>query len=82
MAQNIKVDGNKDRFMERGRNVGQMEMFTKETGKVGRETGKGYIITVMDRDMKESSRTIIMMEREFILGQTARDTKETGRKTK
>ncbi len=82
MAQNIKVDGNKERFMERARDVGQTVMFTKETGKVGRDTGKEYIITVMDRYMKESSRTIYMKEREFILGQTAEDTKETGRKTK
>ena len=82
MARNIKVDGNQERNMERGRSGGQVVLFTKETGRMGRDTGKQDIITVVEAYMKEGTRTIRWKARECIHGQAAKDTKETGRMTK
>jgi hypothetical protein len=65
--------------MERGSGDGQMVVFTKETGRMGRDTGKEEQITVGETDMKEGTRTMREKARECICWQTETDTKETGR---
>jgi len=68
--------------MERGSGGGQMIMFTKETGRMGRDTGKEENIRVMEADTKEGSRTMRKKARECMRSQTVKDTKETSRMTK
>ena len=65
--------------MERGSGDGQMVVFTKETGRMGRDTGKQEKITKVETDTKEGTRTVRKKARECIRGQTDTDTKETTR---
>ena len=65
--------------MERGRSGIQMVVFTKETGRMGTDTGKEDKITLMERDTREGTRTVREKAREYIRGQTAENTKEGGR---
>jgi hypothetical protein len=54
--------------MERGSGGGQMVLFTKETGRMGRDTGKQDMISVMETDTKEGTRTVRKKARECIRG--------------
>jgi hypothetical protein len=55
MARNIKGDGNKESNMERESGGLSIVVFTKETGRMGRNTGKEDMNTLMETDTKEST---------------------------
>ena len=59
-----------------------MVRFTKETTRMGTDTGKQEKNTVMGTYTKEGTRTIRKKAWECIREQTAKDTKETTRMTK
>ena len=80
MVQNMKVNGEIIKLMERGNFGMLMEMFMKEIGRMTRLTALAFIFTLMEPNMKEIGRMICKMDGELKVGQMVAGMKEATEK--